>query len=634
MKNRTLFNTAMLIILFIIASMSVNSQRNTVKIPPSFSNPSINAIDVVELPKPDMSQIKILDDENEKNGQMHVIARSVYADLDMENSGEWTYAENGDKIWRLKIICRDAKALGVYFSDFYLPFGSELFMYDEAGKKILHMDYMNNPSAKVYVNDLVKGDAVTLEYVESPMTSEKPVLVISEVAYAYREVGFLYGVKEFGDSESCEVNINCPEGANHQDRKQGVARLLTKDGDSYGWCSGTMVNNGRGDCIPYFLTANHCGPGATEADFQAWRFYFNYEAADCTSPASEPSYDLSTGCKLVSYGSQSSGSDFFLVKLNYLIPVDWNIYYNGWNNVNSTSSSGVSIHHPAGDIKKISTYSSNLVSSTWTGIPNTHWRVVWASTATDHGVTEGGSSGSPLFDLNGRVNGTLTGGGSFCTSPSQPDYYGKFSYHWLSNGTADNKRLKPWLDPDDSGLTVLDGKYCPAPVVTADFIADVTSIAVGAQVNFTNLSWTFPTKSYDWDFEGGTPSSSVVANKTVTYNTAGVYDVQLMVTSVGQTDTELKVDYITVGGVDVPEVEGISVKTYPNPTSNRFFVESHNPVTQISIYDTFGRLITNISTITVNNKLLVDISNLADGIYVVEIQTNTDRIIKRITLAK
>ena len=193
----------MLIILFIIASMSVNSQRNTVKIPPSFSNPSINAIDVVELPKPDMSQIKILDDENEKNGQMHVIARSVYADLDMENSGEWTYAENGDKIWRLKIICRDAKALGVYFSDFYLPFGSELFMYDEAGKKILHMDYMNNPSAKVYVNDLVKGDAVTLEYVESPMTSEKPVLVISEVAYAYREVGFLYGVKEFGDSESC-----------------------------------------------------------------------------------------------------------------------------------------------------------------------------------------------------------------------------------------------------------------------------------------------------------------------------------------------------------------------------------------------------------------------------------------------
>jgi hypothetical protein len=77
-------------------------------------------------------------------------------------------------------------------------------------------------------------------------------------------------------------------------------------------------------------------------------------------------------------------------------------------------------------------------------------------------VTEGGSSGSPLFNNDGRIIGTLTGGYSACDSsgvvgPNKPDYFGKFSYHWESNGTADTCQLKPWLDPDNTGITFMDG---------------------------------------------------------------------------------------------------------------------------------------------------------------------------------
>ena len=89
--------------------------------------------------------------------------------------------------------------------------------------------------------------------------------------------------------------------------------------------------------------------------------------------------------------------------------------------------------------------------------PNSCWRVFWASTDNGHGVTEGGSSGSPIFNQDGHIVGTLSGGSSYCDYPNYPDYYGKLSYHWLSNGAADNRRLKPWLDPTESGVTTLEG---------------------------------------------------------------------------------------------------------------------------------------------------------------------------------
>ena len=105
-----------------------------------------------------------------------------------------------------------------------------------------------------------------------------------------------------------------------------------------------------------------------------------------------------------------------------------------WNKANVGSPSGVSTHHPSGDVKKISTYTSTLLSTNWSGsTPGTHWRVVWSGTTSGHGVTEGGSSGSPIWDADGYHVGQLTGGGSFCTATSQPDAYGKMSYNWDSN---------------------------------------------------------------------------------------------------------------------------------------------------------------------------------------------------------
>jgi PKD repeat protein len=79
----------------------------------------------------------------------------------------------------------------------------------------------------------------------------------------------------------------------------------------------------------------------------------------------------------------------------------------------------------------------------------------------------------------------------------------------------------------------------------ADFTANQTVITVGDQVNFTDLSSNSPT-NWSWTFSGGTPGSSSAQNPIVSYNTPGTYTVSLTATNGGGSDTETKVNYITV----------------------------------------------------------------------------------------
>eukprot|EP01034_Spumella_vulgaris_P012058 gene12058-15340_t len=152
-------------------------------------------------------------------------------------------------------------------------------------------------------------------------------------------------------------------------------------------------------------------------------------------------------------------SDFLLVEFNAPIPSAYNVYYNGWDRNNTAAGSGVGIHHPAGDIKKISTYTDALTNGNWTGTPSgSHWVVVWSPTTNGTGVTEGGSSGSPIFNQNKRIVGDLSGGSSFCSSTDSPDLYGKFSYSWQTAGGSNSQRLSPWLDPTGTNASTLDGK--------------------------------------------------------------------------------------------------------------------------------------------------------------------------------
>ena len=104
-------------------------------------------------------------------------------------------------------------------------------------------------------------------------------------------------------------------------------------------------------------------------------------------------------------------------------------------------------------------------------------------------------------------------------------------------------------------IVVTDNTVLPV----ADFSADATSIPEGNSVQFTDLS--SDATSWAWTFTGATPSSSTVQNPNVTYNTPGVYSVELTASNADGSDTKTEIDYITVIDVLYPPVADFNAST-------------------------------------------------------------------------
>jgi PKD repeat protein len=593
------------IILFVLCANLLSAQINTGALPASFKhNLSFEQVDHISLYPPNMELIRSEDAEAEKNGTMMKVARLIPFTANIDNSGTWERTSDGKNIWRLRVSSDGAKSCVLHFDEFELPQGSELFVYNPDRTVVLGpYTSTDNDDGGSYAIGVVYGQELIIEYI-APLAKSltgqvkpiKPIIEMSAFSYFYRGAE-LYDNRasaNFGSSGSCMVNANCSEGNNWRAQQKGVARIYVVEGGYGGWCSGTLVNNTNNDQTPYFLTADHCGGSATSYELGQWIFRFKYESAGCTA-TSEPSGSNITGCTKKARGPLSGGSDFLLLQLNTTSTNLKNIgvVYNGWTASPSASPSGVSFHHPSGDIKKVSTYTSQLTTVSYGdgAATGAHWMVNWASTAHGHSVTEGGSSGSPIFNNNGLVVGTLTGGSSYCTSPTSPDAYGKFSYHWTSNGTTNDKQLKPWLAPNSSATSCdyLDPNNVG---LVCNFSGTPTTVIVGNSVSFTDLSTGGTITSRSWSFPGGSPSSSSSPSPTIIYNTPGTYNVTLTVTAGSQNATETKNGYITV-------VEQGSGFTYDFEACTNFAVDQFSPCTT---YDGDGSYTYSIQTVEFENQ--------------------------------
>ena len=443
-------------------------------------------IDHISINPPNQQTINDEIALTEKTGTFYRVATLLPVNANNSNSGTWTYISSNINIWQLRISCQDAKAISIYFDKLDLPANASLYVYSN-NREIIDGPYYryDNPDCDEYMIGNILGDDITIEL---DATTENADIQIGEIGYVFRdEKGFEKGTRaEFGSSESCEVNVNCTVGEPWRIQQRGVARVYVREGWSAGYCTGTLINNTSNDGTPYFLTANHCGPDATTSNFNQWKFRFNYEADGCTNPSTESAINYTdiTGCTKVAEGAIEGGSDFYLLRLkNFTTSTAINIgaVYNGWTRATTaTSGEGACIHHPAGDIKKISFYTSTPTTGTFSNcISGAHWKIQWYNNGDKTGVTEGGSSGSPIFNSQGLVFGTLSGGASSCSAStySRNDLYGKFSYHWnnSTNGTTDAYHLQPWLDPQNTGAMTCP-YYDPALVNIESELTDNISI--------------------------------------------------------------------------------------------------------------------------------------------------------------
>jgi hypothetical protein len=412
---------------------------------------------------------------------------------DAETHGTWTQ-EGAYDVWRLGVRAELATSWSFYFSSFDVPKGGELFVWNASREDFLgSFTYANEKPWGGLAIGLLDGNSVVLEYRQPRGLVETPALIVSQAVQGYRsllkraeEVDEKMNVQgPFGNSGSCNINVNCPEGADWQIEKTAVALIVN---GGFASCSGSMINNTANDGTPYFLTANHC-----LGNPNTWTYYFNHESSTCSGSSGPTSMSISGGSLLVADG----GADVALIELSSAPPASWDVEYAGWDASGATPENATGIHHPSGDVKKICFEEDSPYTSS-TGGAQVWWIDNWEA-----GVTEPGSSGSPLFDQNHRIIGQLYGGAAACSGSVNNgafDYYGRFNVSW-------GLGVSEYLDPSNSGTLVLDGypsgynsdvgctdatacNYDPAALVD-----DGSCIINGSVITFVLLTDNYPAET-------------------------------------------------------------------------------------------------------------------------------------------
>lgn len=375
--------------------------------------------------------------------------------------GRWDAPEAGLARWRLRVHSLNAQNLSLHVQDIQLPAGGELWVYDEQGRD-LHGPYAAQPELWTPV---VRSETLILEARMPEAARAAFSLRVAQAFHGYRDpFGGPQAKGQIGDSGSCNIDVACADGDGWRDEIRSTV-LLTISNSTL--CSGTLLNNVLEDERPLVLSANHCG--ITTASAASVTAYFNTQRAACNE-GTGPINQTVGGARLLASDS-ANRADFALIEMLSRPPADFRVYYAGWNArppTEETPQSGVGIHHPGGDDKKISTYTSAAQRRDNVRIgggPNGEffvdaWQVQWA-----RGVTEGGSSGSGLWNQKKQLVGLLSGGSSSCDNPGGSDLYARLDHAWVAN-TSSTGQLRAHL-ADGGSVLELAGRNGPVPAASS-----------------------------------------------------------------------------------------------------------------------------------------------------------------------
>jgi len=288
----------------------------------------------------------------------------------------------------------------------------------------------------VFWSPVIDGDTIGVEIYASSTTARDALsLALPQVSH----LGLTpsdparKSLEEIGDSLPCHADVACESPSNSP--RDAVAKIVyTKEGSTY-LCSGQLMGDQDQDSrIPYFLTANHTIRTQTVAD--TIDTYWFFQRAVCGGPDPTSVTQRTGGGELLSTGADT---DYTLMQLDADMP--YGVVYSGWGTAPQVAGSEVfGIHHPAGDLKKISGGTIEGFADRGGPVNGTgnYIRVLWAL-----GTTEPGSSGSGLYGpkpppyWGAPLRGTLNGGYSTCTNP-RVSWYGRFDLTL--------PYVRPWLD--------------------------------------------------------------------------------------------------------------------------------------------------------------------------------------------
>lgn len=374
-------------------------------------------------------------------------------------SGAWETLADGTQLWRLRVRSAEAQALSLGFTRYTMPAGGRLWVYDPA-YELVHGPYTaaDNEAHGQLWTPIVHGDTIVIEaQLPAGAARESLALRLGSVVHGVLDP-FSPAVEKSG---SCNVDVVCPQADLWRSQIRSVARITV--GPFV--CTGALINNTTNDRRPLFLTAEHCDIDAGNAPSVVT--YWNYVSPVCRTPGSVESGgdgggSLSQTLSGAIWRAEHIPADMTLLELDDAVPDTYNAFWAGWDRQAAAPTSAVAIHHPSGDEKRISfeNQAATITSYGGSAVPgnSTHIRI----TDWDLGTTEGGSSGSPLFNQSGLVVGQLHGGAAACGNDAS-DWYGRLYTSWTGGGTL-GTRLSDYLDPVGTGATQLSGVDALPPV--------------------------------------------------------------------------------------------------------------------------------------------------------------------------
>jgi len=157
---------------------------------------------------------------------------------------------------------------------------------------------------------------------------------------------------------------------------------------------------------------------------------------------------------------------------------------------------------------------------------------------TDTPNADGPSSGCPI----GRIS---------CSGVNMVENYMDYTNDACMNifTQGQKTRMLAVLQVSPRRKSLVEGNLCNpivADVPTPNFDVNNTTVLLGGEVSFTDLSTNFPT-SWSWTFTGGDPATSTQRNPVVRYNSPGTYAVTLVATNtLGSSVLLERVSYIDV----------------------------------------------------------------------------------------
>ncbi len=370
-----------------------------------------------------------------------------------ETAGQWSRTADGTRLWTLAIEAPGALAVRVHFSKFDLTDGVRVVLAGGLEESPATYDGLGPTGEGAFWARTFTGDSVYVEYQNPTGQSPQPTIEIDEILHVYRDPAAAVRPEDGGDGSGgprgllpCHEDVNCH--AVDLTARDSVGRMYWVSGGS-GWlCTGALLNDVDPNTFAgYFLTANHCLSSQTEVDTLEVRWFYQTDSCNGSVSWGPTSY----GGSLL---STSPATDFTFVRTT-----DDPNAGQGFAAWTASPPSGTvkGIHHPGGSYKRYSEGFVTTAEPICGSLPLSNfvyndWTI---------GITEGGSSGSPLFNTSWQVVGQLYGICLWeprnCNNPDQyNNVYGRFSVtypsvsSYLNTGTPDDA----YEDNDTLGAAV------------------------------------------------------------------------------------------------------------------------------------------------------------------------------------